>query len=135
MGAWGEGMQANDTALDAIPFFEKDEDIPKYTKEQVNEMISQYKSDFSNESKEILGLAEWFLDLGIDRSWLPLNDIESAIEYELESANLERWRSPETRKDALLNFRNRIRGSDSDDVKDKTEYHNRGLFQRINERE
>ena len=132
MGAWGEGMQANDTAWDAIgdAGFDVNGHVPKKTVQELNrdpKKVAKYFKGWKGEPWGILGLAEYLLDSGVDLSDVR-KTVKEAIDEELgESAS--HWRDPEVRKQTLRLFRDRLAGK-AVDMKE-VENSNRGLLERV----
>jgi len=111
MGSWGEGMQANDSALDAIAAF----------KQNLN-------TDFvdTDDVDGVLGVAEYMIDKGIPIPEKFRVEVEAAIVRELDDTH--RWVSPIFRQDALNDFQRKFRGEKVD-----TSHANRGLLDRAEE--
>jgi len=111
MGSWGEGMQANDSALDAIAAF----------KQNLN-------TDFvdTDDVDGVLGVAEYMIDQGIPIPEKFRVEVEAAIVRELNDTH--RWVSPIFRQDALNDFQRKFRGEKVD-----TSLANRGLLDRAEE--
>jgi hypothetical protein len=118
MGAWGEGMQANDSALDWI--YTVDEGKWSFSK-AFQKIVEQ------QDTAGALGVAEWLLDANKDldieldvvsKAGTKYPTVKSvvlaALEHELLPEELECWRDPAIRKEALLNFKNRIEGKPYD---------------------
>ncbi len=111
MGAWGEGMLANDSALDAIAEFKRNPN-----------------TDFIDTDNEhgVLGVAEYMIDQGIPIPEKFRVEVEAAIVDELN--HTRRWVSPNLRRDALNDFQRKFRGEKVD-----TSLANRGLLDRAEE--
>lgn len=111
MGAWGEGMLANDSALDAIAEFKRNPN-----------------TDFvdTDDRYGVLGVAEYMIDQGIPVPEKFRVEVEAAIVDELH--NTLRWVSPLFRQDALNAFQRKFRGEKVD-----TSHANRGLLDRAAE--
>lgn len=96
MGAWGEGMRENDTALDAISFYD---DHVSFT--EIMKMCG---------AEGTLGLAEELLERGIKPPRFVLQAAARAVKARLADDELQRWREPETRREALLQFERAVKG-------------------------
>lgn len=136
MGAWGEGMQANDTALDYIgkyQNFEAKEGIPlnEFGREVVDgkrPILGELKE--IEEDQGILGVAEFFLDKGVDLK--PARTlILKAIRNQLSKDEIGSWRSMGARRDALQRFKSRVMGKKVDP--EKVSADNKGLFEKMAE--
>jgi hypothetical protein len=141
MGAWGEGMQANDTALDAIgdsglndlgddiKVTEKSKRKLERVKKNPKLVRKLFQKKWIKETTEaVLGLAEFLLDndaglTGVRRL------VKGAIAKELDEKRLECWRDGGARKRALLRFRDRVDGKDVD--MKAVEMDNEGLMSRM----
>lgn len=142
MGAWGEGMQANDTALDAIGDLEdrisgkkweerRDEAIlPQAAQDWVakNGLDAAFALGYGNAGK--LGIADFLLDKGVS---IPIEKIDPIIQDELSEDQLDCWTSSSTRREALELFRLKVLGEADDLAQELLSHHNRGLFTRIAE--
>lgn len=131
MGAWGEGMQANDTAWDAIgdAGFNVNDQVPKKTAEKLNRKpaeVAKYFEAWEDEPWAILGLAEYFLDGGVDISAVR-DMVKTTIQQEIDIA--EDWKDSELRVKALETFRDRLDGKEVD--MKEVEHQNRGLLERM----
>ena len=143
MGAWGEGMQANDHAMDWIAKYQnfdaKGDDIPlnRLGKEVIGgkrlilkELQGIKKSHQHGYSwaQAVLGVAEFFLDLRVDLK--PARGIlMQAIKNQLSKGEIETWCDMKARRDAIKRFKERIDGKVVDPkliAKD-----NEGLFSRM----
>lgn len=102
MGAWGVGMQANDTALDAIGINEKKP--AKVLEEGIDQFIKE--EDYLG----ILGLADHALDLEQIISDKTKKKILVAVKHELGRERLGRWMDSDKRKEALDRFVKRLNG-------------------------
>lgn len=132
MGSWGEGMQANDTALDFVASLEgksKKKALAEFRKEikHVDKVYPVKKDWYGGNHQAILGMADYLLDMefGIPKDLLP--KIESCIDNAL--TRLESWRNPSIRKDALLRFQKKLHGEKVDKL--DLELDNMGLMSRI----
>lgn len=119
MGAWSEGMQANDTAWDAIggAGFDVHGVPPKKVKQELEKhpekVVRYFKGWILKDPHAVLGLAEYFMDANIDVK--PVTKlVRQHIKRELRKDNLSAWRSPERRKRALLLLRDRLDGKKVD---------------------
>ena len=126
MGAWGERMQCNDTALDAI------DNLKEWGNSKVLSTIKEKGIDYilklDNNSHSILGVAEWLMDQHIDLSnnSLILNTIQS------EKSQIKDWTTPTNRLDALNLFEQRVKNQPiTPDQQSKIDQFNMGLFDRI----
>lgn len=143
MGAWGEGMQANDTALDAIGSAGLGRSEPRKREKMLSDLRNgkiSVKTLFTaskaygecgwivKDSQAILGLAEHLFDEGLDIK--PVRAlITKALRDQLLKTNLSSWRSPSGRKSALLRFKARLSGKR---VSSKAlELDNEGLLSRM----
>jgi hypothetical protein len=118
MGAWGEGLQANDSALDAtsdLRYNHDDAELPERTPTQreVTAQFRKVKTWDCNES--ILGLAEWALDNGFNITKAAQEMVHTALKHELKKDQLERYRDPAARKCVLVEFRKRLAGKSYDE--------------------
>jgi len=138
MGAWSEGMQANDTALDALGVAGLSDGEPKKQAKTLKELRSGrktveslFKSDrgwIKKEPQAVLGLAEYLFDEGFDVS--PVRGlISKAIRNQLSRAELDRWVDRDERKAALLRFKARLNGEKV--PQELLERDNEGLFSRM----
>lgn len=137
MGAWGEGMVANDTALDAIGSAGLSDGEPKKQAKTLKELRSGKKtvkslfagrSWIKTEPQAILGLAEYLFDEGFDVT-LVRGLIGKAIKSQLSKAELDRWVDRDKRKAALLRFRDRLAGKKV--PKELIDQDNEGLLSRM----
>ncbi len=134
MGAWGEGMQAGDTAWDAIggAGFDVNGRVPKYKLKKFEKdpklVAGHFKGWVLKEPMAILGLAEYFVDSGVDIK--PVKTlVKKAIRYELTKGRLGCWRDSDARKAALERFRDRVDGKQVD--MQAVEADNEGLMSKI----
>lgn len=146
MGAWGPGMQANDTALDAIESVKAllcrlNLSLPKYLeKHGVEPLLREAQACDNPESRMgILGVVEYLLD-ALDK--LPLGFIENSsikynhiildsIAFELQSEKLKEWKEPKEREQALLLLKRRILVGLTEEQIDLVKESNQGLFTRL----
>jgi len=137
MGAWSEGMQANDTALDAIDHYrncrlqinKKGKDILFGKKPLLDVLqLAQCRNTW-DPNLSVLGLAEFFFDRKTLVDVKCRKFILLAIERELSLTRLNTWVSPKERKGALLRFKNRLLGKKVD-LK-KVSQDNEGLLSKI----
>lgn len=143
MGAWGEGMQANDTALDAIGSAGLSCGEPRKQKKTLSDLrkgkikVENLFGSRGNvreagwikeDPQAILGLAEYLFDEGFDLK--PVRSlIMKAIRNQLSKKELERWVDMDERKNALLRFKARMNGEKvPQELIDKD---NEGLFSRM----
>lgn len=122
MGAWSEGMQANDTALDwicnyqkydakeGIPLNKKARDIVAGKRPLLPDLMAiKQRKDGSDWAQAVLGVAEFFLDHGVDLK--PCRAfILKAIKNQLSEDELGCWGSIPRRRNALLRFKARLMG-------------------------
>lgn len=133
MGAWGEGMQASDTAWDAIGGcgFDVNGSVPKKTLAALKkkpDSIKKYFKGWEDEPMGVLGIAEYLLDSGVDLSPVK-NIVEKALKEELSNERLDCWVERDARKDALHRFRDRLHGKKVD--MNKVAGDNEGLLSRM----
>lgn len=132
MGAWGVGMRANDTALDAVCWFQKYNDDGKPVLTRRGKMVKDgkvllealkwvekqmMKGRFayrSSSDESILGVADFFMERGVSPKEAEYF-IARSIERELEPGRLSSWCDQEERRDALLRFKARIEGKPVDE--------------------
>lgn len=146
MGAWGVGMRANDTALDYIGKYQ-DYSGPKIKPNKLAhaivagkkpilkelESISRKEKGFTSDADMgILGVAEFFLELGADLK--PAKKfVLAAIKRELSNARLESWGEEsgggDEREMALLRFKDRLEGKPVD--KKELALDNEGLLSKM----
>jgi hypothetical protein len=137
MGAWGEGMQANDTALDAIGSAGLSCGEPRKRAKTLKELRGgkkTVKSLFAGRTwikmdpQAVLGLAEYLFDEGFDVA--PVRElVAKATKNQLSKAELARWVDRDERKAALLRFKDRLDGKEV--PKELLERDNEGLLSRI----
>ncbi len=132
MGAWGSGLQANDSALDFTGAYKRE----LKASVKAGKLTVKAFQRFTNASAEgdnagILAGAEWLLDEG-----MPLKGIESvtgnilaAIDEELGDDQLNGWSEPQERADVLNNFKLRMNGKKYD--KELAEASNAGLMSKL----
>ena len=139
MGAWGVGMRANDTALDAILHFRKYDGggCPVLTRrgklvKDGDVLLKALKWVYNRATKgriawkgaadeQVLGVAELFMERGINPG-KAREFILASIERELSKERLDQWCDPEERKGALLRFKDDVCGKPTekkDDHKDE----------------
>ena len=127
MGAWGCGMQANDTALDFI--YEVQKARIKDKAKTFRKVVKKLKHDrWGTRSKAVLGMAEWMLDHDHSLKGL-MTEIKRCLKAENSKRLIFTWRDPEERKDALDRFQKRLDGKKVDE-KDLA-LDNMGLLDRI----
>jgi len=140
MSAWGVGMQANDTVLDAIGPFRNYEvkGLPLNKKGQAvvdgkaplfDVLVQAVKKNTWDPDMSILGLTEFFLDQGAVIDADSREYVLEAIKRELRPKQLERWAGDEGRKAALRRFRDRIMGKPADSA--AVAQDNEGLISRM----
>ena len=143
MGAFGEGMQANDTALDAIGSAGLSCGEPKKQAKTLKQLRSgeiTVESLFSGkggfkergwikkEPQAVLGLAEYLFEEGFDVSSV-CGLISKATRNQLSRAELDRWVDRDERRAALLRFKARLNGEKV--PQELLERDNEGLFSRM----
>lgn len=132
MGAWGAGMRANDTALDAILWFEKYDDNGKRFLTRRGKLVKDGKvllealkwvekrmmrgrfAYRSSSDESILGVADFFMERGISPKEADYFILRS-IKRELEEGRLSSWCDRQERVDALLRFKARVEGKPVDE--------------------
>lgn len=132
MGAWGVGMRANDTALDAVCWFEKYDDDGKRSLTRRGKLVKDgkvllealkwvekqmMKGRFayrSSSDESILGVADFFMERGISPKEAE-HFILRSIERELHPGRLSSWCDQGERRDALLRFKARVEGKPVDE--------------------
>jgi hypothetical protein len=129
MGAWGEGMQASDSALDAIYIIERNYKH-KIGSDAIEWYATRNKFSINNGDcrQEILGIADWILDKGISLKRVALF-LGKVVKKELHKKCLDCWRDSEARKEALLRFQKRLRGEEVDE--EELAKDNEGLLTKI----
>ncbi len=123
MGAWGPGMQANDSALDAISEIEAELDGADVDAGALLERTASQWSD----PLCVLGVAEALIERGHEL-W-DRGEVANALEEELDPGRLRSWRNPMRRCEALERFIRRVEG-ESVDVAAIAE-DNMGLMEKI----
>lgn len=138
MGAFGEGMQANDTALDAIGCAGLSCGEPRKQKKTLYDLRNGKKTIESlfvsengwikRDAQAVLGLAEYLLDEGFDLGTVRAM-VMKAIKNQLSIGQLDRWVEIERRKASLLRFRDRMNGKKV--PQELLDEDNEGLFSRM----
>lgn len=137
MGAWSEGMQANDTALDALGVAGLSDGEPKKQAKTLKDLRSGkktveslFKGDrwIKKEPQAVLGLAEYLLDESFDISAVR-GLVSKALKNQLSRAELDCWVDRDERKAALLRFKDRLNGKEV--PKELLERDNEGLFSKM----
>lgn len=127
MGHWGPGMQANDTAFDAIGLAQDmRKDNPAVSPADIFEWLRKRGFDVDG----YLGVADWMLDNSEDLTTCQ-DLLHEAVRVELLPNKLESWRDPEEREAALRRFESRLAGDKIDEAAQKDG--NRGLRDRLYE--
>jgi hypothetical protein len=121
MGAWGEGMQANDTAQDAI--FACEEDLVKGLTECIDSWLANERT------WAILGVASEIVEKKLKMPALVKKKVIKAIKKELTKDFLDCWREPKARKAALNRFHKQLLGQRVS--KKLLERDNQGLMSKI----
>lgn len=146
MGAWGPGMQANDTALDAIDSVKKllsnlKLSLPEYLEKHGIEPLLRVAQtcDVQDSFWGVLGVTEYILDV-LDKYPLGFKEKSSikfeylildSITAELQIEKLKEWREPKEREQALLLLEKRIFIGLSEAQREKIKESNQGLFTRL----
>lgn len=127
MGAWGEGMQANDTALDYIGGYNNPKTLRelKQGKLSTKKMLNDVEKHSGGDSWAVLGVADWLLDHGYK-----VTTSKALLEGHLKiQRDVTSWRDGKARTAALERFRKRMNGGKISD--DDVALDNLGLFDRI----
>jgi hypothetical protein len=131
MGAWGAGLQANDTALDAISYVEEEigrRSIKYLVKEKgvgfLLKIAAQADGDYSRHG--ILGVAEWLVDQGIDVS--KNSSVMDAIKFEKDEERISCWKDRSDRLKVLELFELRITKGITAEQQREIDESNMGLF-------
>jgi hypothetical protein len=143
MGAWGEGMQSNDTALDAIGSAGLSCGEPRKQKKTLADLRAgkkTVKSLFSGgvvygernwirkEPQAILGLVEYLLEEGFDLK--PVGAlVRKALRNQLSKTELGCWQDSNARKAALMRFKDRLNGKKV--PQELIDQDNEGLFSKM----
>lgn len=141
MGAWGEGMMANDTALNYQPSF-NEEVVPLLVQAKHEEGIKkaldiamEYDGDGNYGYHSCLAALQLLLDLHIDPKLISADErVEKVFEVEL-GEHLETWCDQAARKSALEILQKQLQGekltaADEQSIGEA----NRGLFARLSEK-
>lgn len=137
MGAWGVGMQANDSSLDGLIDFEaavRHEHIllnggleKWFLREfKLPNMLRRKETGRQWSYWGALGVADFMLDLGLKIKGKLKKNLHRAADHELEENRLSGWQSVRIRRAALLRFKDRLDGKEVD-LK-AVERDNAGLF-------
>lgn len=132
MGAWGHGLQSNDSAWDAIGHWGFDvHGIPPaatLAKMRTPKKLKVYFDKIGTYPNSILGLADYLLDAGVN-----LAPVHRKINRALKQARTEisEYRNPVERRAALDRFANRLAGEPFDKTAHTNE--NKGLMTKIAE--
>lgn len=124
MGAWGLGLQANDTALDAIGHeatlarMANTGHIPEYIRD-----IENWGEDWA---AGVLGVGEWLLDAGFSVESIRLV-LERAVEFEMQ--RIDDYDDPLGRRRVLELFRDRLAGKSVS--QEEIDASNEGLLSKI----
>ena len=133
MGAWGVGMQANDSALDAIENRTVRRVVATKDKKALLTYLTTIKREWSGTSwaSGVLGVVEHLLDEGLPHTFFstcrPI--IDEAISIEKSNEQLTCWSEPEDRRRALNLFRKRLQGKNVN--KAELERFNEGLMSKM----
>lgn len=131
MGAWGEGMQANDTAMDYIAEFDDPKRIKnliKGGKKAVAAHLKAIEKHSQSDSWAVLGVADYLIDRGFDIS-SSMRLLKKHLRRQRSERMLGCWTNPAARKGALDRFEARANGKEVDET--DVEIDNMGLFARI----
>lgn len=115
MGAWGVGLQDNDTALDAIGDGSKLKGIvSRKDGKALVKLLNGVKNTFG--SNGVLGVSEFVLNCGAPHTFLiPCRSIiDEALDTEKSEETLGMWTTPDERRRALNLFKKRIQGKSVD---------------------
>jgi hypothetical protein len=112
MGAWGPGLQANDTALDAISIANLDEGMGDRSPVEVVDSLRERGEEWLD-APSVLGVADRMLDMGQDL-WHLEEGLRAHVRNELDPEVLARWQDPRDRVVALRNFLLRLEGKEMD---------------------
>lgn len=141
MGAWGEEMMANDTALDYQPSF-NEEVVPLLVQAKHQEGIKkafdiamEHDSDGRWGYHSTLAAIQLLLDLYIDPKLIREDErAEKAISEEL-GEHLQTWSDKAARKSALEILQKRLQGKKLTPADEQTIIKaNRALFAKLNEK-
>jgi hypothetical protein len=127
MGTWGAGMQANDTALDAISDANENGNPVKYLADHIDEWLNN-EDEYGNGQKSIMGIADYCLDRREKLS----DDLITKVKIAIEQCKLtaDSFVHVQERLDAIQRFEDRLNGKKvkkNDIAKD-----NEGLLSKIN---
>jgi len=145
MGAWGEGMQANDNALDwifmsSLENSKTDKDVNAAIRMAVNPVATAMNGAGDADMSELifygyidglLGCAEWALDHGFALDDDVKYAVTKAVKGELSKSRLQTWSDPDKREDALKRFLERVQTGKFDQDKQKED--NKPLLQKADE--
>jgi hypothetical protein len=112
MGAWGVGMRANDTALDALGDVTDEASALAALKREV----AEEEDCWDSRAKSVLGVAEYMVDKKYKIPSALLKQVKACVESELEEHRLEDWVHDDERKDALERFASRLDGKKVDKI-------------------
>lgn len=139
-------MRANDTALDAIGWFQKYDDDGKPVLTRRGKLVKDgsvllkalkwvdkkgMNGRFAYRSvtdEMVLGVADFFMERGVDPKKADYFILRS-IERELSEGRLSCWGDREERRDALLRFKARVEGKPVDEKLAALD--NAGLFSKM----
>lgn len=129
MGSWGPGLQANDSALDALGILKKEIKQASKNKLPLRELFLKVQSEFGADcDEEILGVADHLLDEEI-KGLIEIPEIKKALKSQRKKSVLCCWVNPEERKIALDNFEKRLKGEKVPEL--DLAIDNAGLFDRM----
>ena len=104
MGVWGVKMLDNDTARDATSEFKEFISQVADGQQTPSKLFKEVIRSYGNDSLAILGISQVLLDNGVDLR--PLKRfISPYIKEELGPKELNKWKRPKARRNALLLFR------------------------------
>lgn len=127
MGAWGEGHQCNDTALDYIECNQEHLMRALRQKTLCPELTRKF---IEGEPQGVLAMTEWLLDHGYNNFDAIRPIIDRAIK--LERSDLDTWVEPPIRAKAINWLEDRLNGRlDIDNMPDEVKQANKGLLERI----
>ena len=133
MGAWGVGMQANDTALDAISDEQRLRKIRKSNNGvELQKLLQEAKANNKwGWEWEVLGVVEYLLDDGMNLAAINQSRgiINEALASERTPEQLECWKSMLDRIAALNLFERRLNGEEV--PQEEVEATNEGLLSKM----
>lgn len=100
MGAWGYGLQENDTAMDAIDELKKELDAVVQKGRSAQHCLKRV----DGESLAVLGVADWLTRHGVTLDAASRRMVVDALREESTDAALEPWKNPAARRRVLATF-------------------------------